>query len=72
MAQQQGYFQKINFLPLMEFDEEKGDFAIAEAAIKQLESDLEAGYNHLILVRAKDKRSADYLFNSIYINILKI
>lgn len=66
MAQQQGYFQKINFLPLMEFDEEKGDFAIAEAAIKQLESDLEAGYNHLILVRAKDKRSADYLFNSIY------
>jgi hypothetical protein len=45
----------------MEFDEEKGDFAIAEAAIKQLESDLEAGYNHLILVRAKDKRSADYL-----------
>jgi len=61
MAQQQGYFQKINFLPLMEFDEEKGDFAIAEAAIKQLESDLEAGYNHLILVRAKDKRSADYL-----------
>ena len=66
MAQQQGYFQKINFLPVLEFDEEKGDLSIAMAAVEQLERDLNAGYNHLILVRAKDKRSADRLYNTIY------
>ena len=66
MAQQQGYFQEINFLPIFEFDEEKGDISIATAAVEQLEKDLNAGYNHIILVRAKDKRSADRLYNMIY------
>ncbi|MDL2238044.1 DEAD/DEAH box helicase family protein [Christensenellaceae bacterium OttesenSCG-928-K19] len=67
MAQQQGYFQEINFLPILEFDEEKGDISIATAAVEQLENDLKAGYNHIILVRAKDKRSADRLYNLIYL-----
>ncbi|TCL55410.1 superfamily II DNA or RNA helicase [Kineothrix alysoides] len=66
LAQSQGYFQEINFLPILEFDEEKGDISIATAAIEQLERDLSAGYNHLILVRAKDKFSADRLYNTIY------
>lgn len=66
MAQQQGYFQKINYCPLWEFDEEKGDFAIASAATDQLKSDLNSGFNHAVLVRAKDKRSANRLFNDIY------
>jgi len=66
MAQSQGYFQEINFLPILEFDEEKGDISIATAAVEQLENDLKAGYNHLILVRTKDKRSADRLYNTIY------
>lgn len=66
MAQKQGYFQQIDFLPIWEFDEEKGDFAIASAAVKQLDSDLKAGFNHIILVRAKDKQSADGLYKTIY------
>ncbi len=66
MAQEQGYFQQINFLPILEFDEEQGDLSIATAAVAQLESDLKAGYNHIILVRAKDKCSADRLYHSIY------
>lgn len=66
MAQEQGYFQRINYNPIWEFDEENGDIAIATASIAQLKSDLEAGHNHAVLVRAKDKRSANRLFNEIY------
>lgn len=66
MAQKQGYFQQIDFLPILEFDEEKGDLAIATAAINKLDSDLKAGYNHIVLVRAKDKSSANRLYNTIY------
>ncbi len=66
LAQEQGYFQKINFRPVYEFDEENGDISIATAAVNQLEQDLKEGFNHLVLVRAKDKRSADRLYNTIY------
>lgn len=66
IAQKQGYFQKINYCPLWEFDEEKGDFAIAAAAVAQLNADTQAGFNHIILVRAKDKKSANRLYNEIY------
>lgn len=66
MAQEQGYFKPIDFLPLWEFDEEKGDYSIAKAAVQQLSKDLNEGFNHIILVRTKDKRSADRLFNTIY------
>lgn len=65
-AQEQGYFKTINFKPIFEFDEEQGDISIAMAAVAQLEEDLNAGYKHLILVRAKDKKSANILFNTIY------
>ena len=67
MAQEQGYFQQINFLPILEFDEEKGDISIASAAIIQLDNDLAEGYHHIILVRAKDKSSANRLFDRIYL-----
>lgn len=66
MAQKQGYFQKIDFSPIFEFDEEKGDLAIAAAAVDKLDSDLKSGYNHIILVRAKDTHSADRLYSTIY------
>lgn len=66
-AQEQGYFKTINFKPIFEFDEEQGDIAIAMAAVEQLEEDLKAGHEHLILVRAKDKKSANNLFNTIYL-----
>jgi superfamily II DNA or RNA helicase len=66
MAQEQGYFQKINFKPIIEYDEEKGDYAIAQAAVRQLKSDLENGFNHIILVRTKGVQRAKQLFENIY------
>lgn len=66
LAQKQGYFQPIDFKPIWEFDPEQGDLAIATAAVEQFEKDKAAGYSHLILVRAKDKRSANKLYNEIY------
>lgn len=66
MAQEQGYFQKINFKPIIEYDEEKGDYAIAQAAVKQLKFDLRNGFNHIILVRAKGVQRAKQLFENIY------
>ena len=66
LAQKQGYFEAIHFNPIWEFDEEKGDLAIARAAVNQLKQDISTGYNHAILVRAKDKKSADNLFHKIY------
>ena len=66
IAQQKGYFQKINYHPIWEFNEEQGDISIATAAVSQLQSDIDAGYSHAILVRAKDKRSANRLYNDIY------
>jgi len=65
-AQKNGYFKEINFKPIMEFDEQRGDFEIAKAAVKQLELDCENGLNHLLLVRAKTIRRAKHLFENIY------
>ncbi len=65
-AQEQGYFKPIIFKPIYEFDEVNGDFAIANAAVNQLEADLKEGYNHLILVRARDIKSAERLYETIY------
>lgn len=66
LAQKQGYFQPIDFNPVWEFDPEQGDLSIAKAAIEQFEKDKSAGYSHLILVRAKDKKSANRLYTDIY------
>ena len=68
MAQEQGYFQKINFKPIIEYDEEKGDYAIAQAAVSQLQLDLEKGFNHIILVRSKSMQRAKQLFENIYMH----
>lgn len=66
LAQTQGYFKPIDFKPIWEFDSEQGDLSIAKAAVEQFEKDKAEGYDHLILVRAKDKNSANNLFNNIY------
>ena len=66
-AQKQGYFQKINFKPIIEFDDEKGDFAIAQAAVNQLIEDEEKGFKHIILVRCRTVTRAKNLFDNIYV-----
>lgn len=66
LAQKQGYFQPIKFDPIWEYDETKADLEISKKAIAQLESDLAKGYDHIVLVRCKDKKSADALYNDVY------
>ena len=48
-AQEEGYFQRINFRPV--FDLINPDVAIAEAAIDQLQCDLAAGFDHIVMAR---------------------
>jgi hypothetical protein len=74
-AWEQGFFNTINFKPVYKFDEEQGDISIARVAVAQLEENLNAGYNHLILVRAKDKKQRmtciiQYMFK-ILANIIR-
>lgn len=66
-AQKQGYFQKIDFKPIMEFDDELGDISIAVAAVNQLKDDLSNGYDHIVLVRAKTVLRAKQLYEEIYL-----
>jgi superfamily II DNA or RNA helicase len=53
-AQEDGYFKRIVFRPVFEIDAEEGDRAIADAAVAQLRSDLQAGYDHLLLARCEN------------------
>ncbi len=65
-AQEQGYFQPIMFYPLEEFNDKKSDEMIAREAVKILEEDIKAGYEHILLVRASTKKRAEELYYSIY------
>lgn len=62
-AQNDGYFKSIEFHPVREYNLELSDQAIADRAVGLLRKDIDAGYNHLMLVRAKSQRRAESLFN---------
>lgn len=49
-AQEEGYFKKINFKPVFEYDPSKIDKTIAEAAVTQLKEDLKT-HDHLLMAR---------------------
>lgn len=66
-AQEQGYFKKIKYYPVIEYDDKKADDVIAKKAVELLSEDLKTGYNHILLVRAKDIISADRLYSEIYL-----
>ena len=65
-AQKEGYFTKINFNPVIEYDISKSDIAVARKSIEILQNDIENGYNHLLLVRAGSKKRAMNLYENIY------
>lgn len=71
LAQDQGYFQSINFREVIEFDNDESDIEIAKAAVGQFDEDFLNGYNHTILVRTSTKERAKYLFDTIYNKIFK-
>lgn len=61
-AQQQGYYQNINFKPVYEIDKKKADAVIARRAVEILRKDIESGKNHILMARCKDKQRADSVF----------
>lgn len=62
-AQLDGYFKAIEFHPVREYNLTLSDQAIADKAVELLRSDLKAGYNHLMMVRAKSHKRAADLFD---------
>lgn len=50
-AQKDGYFKPIQFKPVYELNPQAGDDLIAKEACQVLRSDLESGYNHLLMAR---------------------
>lgn len=62
-AQQQGYYQRINFCPIYEIDDRKADQRIADMAVQILREDREVKHkNHILMARCKDKTRAEQVF----------
>lgn len=61
-AQEQGYYQKINFEPVFELEKEKADGEIAKQAVAILKRDREAGFDHILMARCKDTNRANEIF----------
>lgn len=61
-AQKQGYFKKINFKPIREYDLSKADKIIAYNAVEQLRNDIKAGKNHILMARCSKKSRAEEVF----------
>lgn len=61
-AQFDGYFKGIEFHPVREYNPKLSDQAIADKAVELLRADLNLGYNHLLMVRAKSHKRAIGLF----------
>ena len=60
-AQEQGYFKKINFKPVTEWEPARKDIAIAEAAVAQLRADAHLG--HILMARVASVARAEEVFN---------
>lgn len=61
-AQEQGYYQKINFEPIYEIDKEQSDRSIARKAVEILRRDHAAGYDHILMARCKNRARADQVY----------
>jgi len=66
LAQNQQYFQKIDFASIEEYDNQKSDLSIAKKSIEILDKDIRLGYNHILLVRANNVKRAKELYEKIY------
>ena len=58
-AQSEGYFSSIQYRPVFEFDRATADRKIVETGILQLRSDIEAGYDHLLMARVDTIKRAE-------------
>lgn len=60
-AQEQGYFTKIDFIPIREYDSDKADEIIAKVAVQRLREDLKI-HNHILMARCATKKRAETIF----------
>lgn len=61
-AQEQGYYKKINFIPVREYDTQAADALIADVAVQKLREDREKGLNHILMARCQSKARAEEIF----------
>lgn len=61
-AQEQGYFKKIDLLPIRVYDPEEADKKMAELAVKKLKKNREKGFPHILMARCKDQARANTIF----------
>lgn len=61
-AQEHGYFKKINFLPIREYDFKKADVLISSKAVEQLKADIANGLDHILMARCETKTRAQQVF----------
>jgi superfamily II DNA or RNA helicase len=61
-AQAERYFQPIRFKAIQEYNDDKSDEKIAGAAIAQLNADLAAGRDHLMMARCSTIQRAEELY----------
>lgn len=61
-AQEQGYYQKINNYQVIKYSLEEADKTIAAKAINILKSDLDKGFDHIIMARCKSKKRAEEVY----------
>lgn len=61
-AQEQGYYQKINNYQVIKYSLEEADRTIAAKAINILKSDLDNGFDHIIMARCKSKKRAEEVY----------
>jgi superfamily II DNA or RNA helicase len=59
LAQDQGYFKPIKFLPVSEYDRNLADEKIAELAVSTLLEDLSDGFDHILMVRVNSIERAE-------------
>lgn len=61
-AQDEGYYKRIEFHPIYEFNSVEYDRSIAAKAIEILRTDLENGYNHILMARVNSTPRANQVF----------
>ena len=61
-AQDEGYFKRIKYHPIYEFNSTEYDRSIAKKAVEILKEDLEHGYNHILMARVNSTARADQVY----------
>lgn len=61
-AQEQNYYKEISFVPIMEYAQEDADRVLADKAVSILKSNLDQGYDHILMARCKSISRAKQVF----------